>query len=138
MSRRQLSLFDAKLLGPALIESVLKLDPRVQWRNPVMFVVYVGTAVTAARYVQALSGEGEAPAGFILAIAIWLLFTVLFANFATALAEARGKAQAESLRKTRSETPAYHLGTPSGWRISGHGTSSRPRASTAIESARST
>jgi potassium-transporting ATPase ATP-binding subunit len=101
MSRVQLSLFDRKLLGPALAEAVRKLDPRVQWRNPVMFVVYIGTIVTAILYGQALGGDGEAPAGFILAITIWLLFTVLFANFAEALAEGRSRAQAASLRSMR-------------------------------------
>src|SRR5450755_4823220 len=89
MSRQQLSLFDRKLIGSALLGSVKKLDPRVQWRNPVMFVVYLGTIVTAILYIQALAGHGEAPAGFILAITVWLLFTVLFANFAEALAEGR-------------------------------------------------
>ncbi|MBS0389525.1 MAG: potassium-transporting ATPase subunit B, partial [Proteobacteria bacterium] len=87
MSRQQLTLFDRKLLGPALVQSLLKLDPRVQWRNPVMFVVYVGAIVTAVLYAQALGGHGEASAGFILAITVWLAFTVLFANFAEALAE---------------------------------------------------
>src|SRR5271165_5481802 len=109
MPREQLSLFDRKLLGPALLESVRKLDPRVQWRNPVMFVVYIGTIVTAILYGQALGGHGEAPAGFILAITIWLLFTVLFANFAEALAEGRSRAQAESLRGMRQEVFAKQL-----------------------------
>ena len=70
MSRRQLPLFDRKLLGPALLESVTKLDPRVQWRNPVMFVVYIGTIVTALLYVQALAGHGEARPGSILLIGV--------------------------------------------------------------------
>ena len=101
MSRQQLSLFDRKLLGPAMLESVRKLDPRVQWRNPVMFVVYVGTIVTAALFVQALGGHGEASAAFIGAITVWLAFTVLFANFAEALAEGRSRAQAAALRGMR-------------------------------------
>ncbi|MEO8307368.1 MAG: potassium-transporting ATPase subunit KdpB [Pseudomonadota bacterium] len=101
MSREQLSLFDRKLLGPAILQSVRKLDPRVQWRNPVMFVVYIGTIITAALWVQALGGHGEAPASFILSIAIWLAFTVLFANFAEALAEGRSRAQAAALRGIR-------------------------------------
>jgi potassium-transporting ATPase ATP-binding subunit len=109
MARLQLSLFDRKLLGPALVESVKKLDPRVQWRNPVMFVVYIGTIVTAILYRQALQGHGEAPAGFILAITIWLLFTVLFANFAEALAEGRSRAQAASLRSMRQTVFAKKL-----------------------------
>ena len=101
MSRQQLSLFDRKLIGPALLDAVRKLDPRDQWRNPVMFVVYLGTIVTAILYSQALAGHGEAPAGFILAITVWLLFTVLFANFAEALAEGRSRAQASALRSMR-------------------------------------
>jgi potassium-transporting ATPase ATP-binding subunit len=109
MSRQQLSLFDRKLLGPALLESLKKLDPRIQWRNPVMFVVYLGTVVTAALYGQALAGRGEAPAGFILAITVWLLFTVLFANFAEALAEGRSRAQASALRNMRQTVMAKRV-----------------------------
>jgi K+-transporting ATPase ATPase B chain len=109
MARQQLSLLDRKLIGPALIESLVKLDPRIQWRNPVMFVVYLGTIVTTVLYVKALGGHGEAPAGFILAITIWLLFTVLFANFAEALAEGRSRAQAESLRGMRQTVFAKQL-----------------------------
>ena len=109
MSRQQLSLFDRKLIGPALLGSVKKLDPRVQWRNPVMFVVYIGTIVTAILYGQALAGHGEAPAGFILAITIWLLFTVLFANFAEALAEGRSRAQASALRNMRQTVMAKRI-----------------------------
>jgi K+-transporting ATPase ATPase B chain len=112
MSRQLLSLFDRKLLATALFESVRKLDPRVQWRNPVMFVVYLGTIVTALLYGQALAGHGEAPAGFILAITVWLLFTVLFANFAEALAEGRSRAQAASLRNMRQTVFAKKLVDP--------------------------
>jgi K+-transporting ATPase ATPase B chain len=101
MSRQQLTLFDRKLLGPALVESIKKLDPRVQWRNPVMFVVYVGAIVTALLFFQALAGHGEASQAFILAITVWLVFTVLFANFAEALAEGRSRAQAAALRGMR-------------------------------------
>ena len=109
MSREQLSLFDRKLLWPALIDAFKKLDPRVQWRNPVMFVVYVGTAVTAALLGQALLGHGEAPTGFIFAIALWLAFTVLFANFAEALAEGRSRAQAAALRGMRQTVIAKQI-----------------------------
>jgi potassium-transporting ATPase ATP-binding subunit len=112
MSRRQLPLFDRNLLGPALLESVTKLDPRVQWRNPVMFVVYIGTIVTALLYVQALAGHGEARPGAILAICIWLLFTVLFANFAEALAEGRSRAQASALRGMRNTVMAKKVVRP--------------------------
>src|SRR5579863_1265587 len=109
MSRQQLSLFDRKLIGPALLGSVKKLDPRIQWRNPVMFVVYLGTIVTAILYGQALAGHGEAPAGFILAVTVWLLFTVLFANFAEALAEGRSRAQASALRNMRQTVMAKRV-----------------------------
>src|SRR5512139_919511 len=90
----------------AALDSVRKLDPRTMMRNPVMFVVEVGSVLTTILWAQALGGRGEAPAGFIGAIAVWLWFTVLFANFAEALAEGRGKAQAEALRRTRQETQA--------------------------------
>ena len=109
MTRQQLSLFDRKLSGRRCSTPCKKLDPRVQWRNPVMFVVYIGTIVTAILYGQALAGHGEAPAGFILAITVWLLFTVLFANFAEALAEGRSRAQASALRNMRQTVMAKRL-----------------------------
>jgi len=109
MPRQQLSLFDRKLIGPALLHALIKLDPRTQWRNPVMFVVYIGMIVTAILYVQALAGHGEAPTGFILAVTVWLLFTVLFANFAEALAEGRSRAQASALRSMRQIVIAKRL-----------------------------
>jgi K+-transporting ATPase ATPase B chain len=101
--------FRSELYQRAIIDSFLKLDPRVQLRNPVMFVVEVGSVLTTGLWIQALSGQGEAPAGFIGAVALWLWFTVVFANFSEALAEGRGKAQAEALRKTRQETSAKKL-----------------------------
>ena len=101
MVRTPLALLDRTLLGPAVIETFKKLDPRVQVRNPVMFIVYVGTIVTAVLLVEALGGQGEAPSSFILSITIWLAFTVLFANFAEALAEGRSRAQASALRDMR-------------------------------------
>ena len=101
MSRQQLTLFDRKLLAPALVDSVIKLDPRVQWRNPVMFVVYIGAIVASLLYFQALGGHGEASPNFVLGITVWLVFTVLFANFAEALAEGRSRAQAAELRAGR-------------------------------------
>jgi potassium-transporting ATPase ATP-binding subunit len=109
MTRAQLSLFDTKLVGPALIDALKKLDPRVQWRNPVMFVVYIGTIVTALLFAQALKGHGEASTAFIFAITLWLAFTVLFANFAEALAEGRSRAQAEALRSMRQTVIARKL-----------------------------
>lgn len=97
----------------AMGDALAKLDPRRMVRNPVMFVVEVGSVLTTALWLQALLGYGEAPAGFIGAVAAWLWFTVLFANFAEALAEGRGKAQAEALRRTRQETQARRLRQPS-------------------------
>jgi potassium-transporting ATPase ATP-binding subunit len=94
----KLSMFDRALVAPAIVDSFRKLDPRVQWRNPVMFVVYIGSIVTTVLGIQALGGHGEAPTWYILNIAVWLWFTVLFANFAEALAEGRSKAQAAALR----------------------------------------
>ncbi len=112
MTRNTFTLFDPKLVKPAIRDSFVKLDPRVQWRNPVMFVVYVGSIITSLLFVQALTGKSEASAGFILAIALWLWFTVLFANFAEALAEGRSKAQAASLRSLKRETWAKKLSEP--------------------------
>ena len=109
----KLSMFDRTLVGPALLDSVRKLDPRVQWRNPVMFVVYIGSIVTTALWIQALMGQGEAPSWFILNVAIWLWFTVLFANFAEALAEGRSKAQAAALRGLKQTVSAKRLADPS-------------------------
>lgn len=93
----------------AVIEAFIKLDPRTMIRNPVMFTVEIGSVITTLLWLQALTGRGEAPAGFIGAISAWLWFTVLFANFAEALAEGRGKAQADSLRKMRRDTEAKKL-----------------------------
>ena len=101
MTRAQLPLFDKKMLVPALIETFKKLNPRQQSRNPVMFVVYVGTFATLVLWVQALFGHGETSTSFIFAIAVWLAFTVLFANFAEALAEGRSRAQASALKDMR-------------------------------------
>ena len=70
--RTAFSLFDPVLVRPAVAHSFAKLDPRVQWRNPVMFVVYVGSIITTLLWVQALGGQGEAPQGFILAVALWV------------------------------------------------------------------
>ncbi|MBY0237696.1 MAG: potassium-transporting ATPase subunit KdpB [Burkholderiaceae bacterium] len=108
----RLKLFESKLVWPAIVESFCKLDPRVQWRSPVMFVVYVGSIITTLLYLQALTGQGEAAPGFVLAIAVWLWFTVLFANFAEALAEGRSKAQAASLRSLKQSVSAKKLTTP--------------------------
>jgi K+-transporting ATPase ATPase B chain len=105
-------LFDPPIVRRALLESVLKLDPRHQLRNPVMFVVLVCSILTTVLGVQALGGHGEAPAGFVLAVSVWLWFTVLFANFAEAMAEGRGKAQADALRRARGDVMAKVLTDP--------------------------
>ncbi len=97
----KLPLFDAKLVKPAIWDALGKLSPMAQLRNPVMFVVWVGSVLTTLLGIQAVAARGEAPAGFIFAVSAWLWFTVLFANFAEALAEGRGKAQAAALRGTR-------------------------------------
>jgi len=100
----QLRLLDPALIKPALVASFTKLHPRTQLANPVMFVVYIGAIITTLLWFQAIGGKGEAPAWFILNTAIWLWFTVLFANFAEALAEGRSKAQAASLRVLKKDT----------------------------------
>jgi potassium-transporting ATPase ATP-binding subunit len=102
----------AALWRTAVWDSFLRLDPRQQIRNPVMFVVEVTSILTLLLFVQALTGRGEAPAPFIGSISAWLWFTVVFANFAEALAEGRGKAQAEALRRARRDTPAKRLRRP--------------------------
>ncbi len=101
-----------KLYKQAIIASFAKLDPRHMVRNPVMFVVEIGSFLTLLLLIQSLSGHGEAPTTFIAAISLWLWFTVLFANFSEALAEGRGRAQAEALRKTRRDTQAKKLHQP--------------------------
>jgi K+-transporting ATPase ATPase B chain len=102
-------MFSRAILRTALIDAVRKLQPVHQLKNPVMFVVYVGSLLTTLLFVQAVLGQGEAPAGFILAVAIWLWFTVLFANFAEAIAEGRSKAQAQALREAQREIQAKLL-----------------------------
>jgi K+-transporting ATPase ATPase B chain len=109
ISRRK-GLFAPDLLRAALKQSFVMLRPDIQWKNPVMFVVEVGTVLTFLFTVATLLGHGgQVGVGYLVALDIWLFLTVLFANFASALAEARGKAQADSLRKTRQETPAFRL-----------------------------
>jgi K+-transporting ATPase ATPase B chain len=106
-------LFDRQIVVPALGESFRKLHPRRMVRNPVMFVVEIGSVLTTAIWLHAVvTGRGEAPAGFILAVSLWLWLTVLFANFAEAMAEGRGKAQADALRRARKEVTAKRLSEP--------------------------
>lgn len=105
-------LLDPSIVKFALWESIIKLHPLNQMRNPVMFVVAVGSVLTTLLLMQALWGKGEAAPGFIFWITIWLWLTVLFANFSEAMAEGRGKAQADSLRKARKDTMAKKLARP--------------------------
>ncbi|HUK14510.1 MAG TPA: potassium-transporting ATPase subunit KdpB [Thermoanaerobaculaceae bacterium] len=113
-----LRLFEPAIVRRAILESFRKLDPRHQIKNPVMFVTEVVSFLTSCLFVQAVAGKGEAPAGFILAVSLWLWFTVLFANFAEAMAEGRGKAQADALRRSRQQLVAKFLAEPrhgAGW-----------------------
>ena len=109
-SRAQ-ALFAPELVRPAIKEAFLMLRPDVQWRNPVMFVVEIGAALTLLFIIQAAVSQSvsQVPISYFIALDFWLWLTVLFANFATALAEARGRAQAQSLRKARKDTPAFRL-----------------------------
>lgn len=107
---RRAGLFAPDLLKAALKQAFIMLRPDIQWKNPVMFVVEVGTVLTLVFTVATLLGfQSQARLTYLIALDVWLFLTVVFANFATALAEARGKAQADALRKTRRETPAYRL-----------------------------
>src|SRR5262252_5519534 len=109
MKPKSHKLFDWSIIKPAIMASFKKLDPRHQVKNPVMFVVEVASALTTGLWFQALGGHGEAPAGFILAVSLWLWFTVLFANFSEAMAEGRGAAQADELRRQRRDITARRL-----------------------------
>ncbi|ACR70050.2 K(+)-transporting ATPase subunit B [Edwardsiella ictaluri] len=117
MSHQQRALFEPALLKTALRDALRKLDPRVQWRNPVMFVVYLGSLLTSFIWLMILSGHTGGNAAFTGSLTLWLWFTVLFANLAEALAEGRSKAQAESLKGVKKSGWAKKLqqaqyGTP--------------------------
>jgi len=105
-------LISRSIVHEALLAAFVKLLPQHQWRNPVMFVVYVGSILTTILWIQALDGRGEAPTGFILAVTVWLWFTVLFANFAEAVAEGRSKAQAAALRAVKRDAFAKKIDSP--------------------------
>ncbi|MGE5624854.1 MAG: potassium-transporting ATPase subunit KdpB [Bacillota bacterium] len=105
-------MFDRRLMLEAVVASFRKLTPREQVRNPVMFVVYVVSLLTTALWLQAVFSKGEAPAGFILAVTLWLWFTVLFANFAEGLSESRNRAQAAALRSAKRDITAKKLRDP--------------------------
>jgi K+-transporting ATPase ATPase B chain len=106
-------LFDPPLVKVAIKDSFIKLAPWVQWRNPVMFVVLVGSVLISGLWLAQLRGglPSEGRPGFVLAIALWLWATLLFANFAESLAEGRGKAQAAALRSSKRDVPARRLPT---------------------------
>jgi K+-transporting ATPase ATPase B chain len=106
------SLFDRELLAGALPEAVKKLDPRTLWKNPVMFAVEIASVITVVTFVLSLTGASRDPVWFTGAVSVWLWLTVLFATFAEALAEGRGKARAASLRKSRTEVTARRLEAP--------------------------
>src|SRR5271170_226300 len=105
------ALIDPKIVIPAIVSAFIKLDPRILIKNPVMFVLEIVTALTTVVLVRDLVTGGE-HIGFEFQIVLWLWFTVLFANFAEAIAEGRGKAQAETLRRQRTETQAKLLTGP--------------------------
>src|SRR6202007_1812041 len=105
---RRSTLLAPETFWPALKQAFVMLRPDIQWKNPVMFVVEIGAFLTLFYLVQAALGKSESQVsiGYFIALDIWLFLTVLFANFATAVAEARGRAQAESLRRARHDTVA--------------------------------
>ena len=105
---RTISIWDPRIVRQATVDSLRKLDPRIQIRNPVMFIVEVGSLLTTMVFIKELAGRTGDPL-FTGQVAFWLWFTVLFANFAEAMAEGRGKAQADTLRRTKTETVANRL-----------------------------
>ena len=107
-----ISIFDARIMRPALLDSFRKLDPRVLWKNPVMFAVEIASVITLVTFALSLSGANKEPAWFTGTVSVWLWLTVIFANFSEALAEGRGKARAASLRKTRTDVTAKLLSKP--------------------------
>jgi potassium-transporting ATPase ATP-binding subunit len=109
MTTAPASALDRALLAPAIADAFRKLSPRQQFRNPVMFVVFVCSVLTTLLWLQAVAGHGETSPAFILGVALWLWFTLLFANFAEAIAEGRGKAQAASLRGSRRDVAAHKI-----------------------------
>src|ERR1700677_3235446 len=114
---RSRNLFEPQLVRDALKQSIVMLRPDIQWSNPVMFVVEVGAILTLLFVINAATGKSQSQVSlsYFVALDAWLFLTVLFANFATALAEARGKAQAESLRRTRRDTIARRLAPGGGF-----------------------
>ena len=109
MNQKQTAFVTKELMLRAVKDSFVKLAPKTQLRNPVMFLVYVSAVLTTALYVCSLFGVADARPGFILAVAVILWFTVLFADFAEAIAEGRGKAQADALRAARQDVTANKI-----------------------------
>jgi potassium-transporting ATPase ATP-binding subunit len=107
-----ISIFDRRIMGAALVESCKKLDPRTLWHNPVMLCVEIASVITLGTFAMSLTGKGTEPALFTGLVSLWLWLTVIFATFAEALAEGRGKARAASLRKSRSDVTARRLSRP--------------------------
>ncbi|EBW7591200.1 potassium-transporting ATPase subunit KdpB [Salmonella enterica] len=112
MSRKQLALFEPTLVRQALKDSITKLSPHIQWRNPVMFIVWIGSVLTSILTIAMATGHLKGSASFTGAISVWLWITVLFANFAEAMAEGRSKAQANSLRGVKKTVFARKLRSP--------------------------
>jgi K+-transporting ATPase ATPase B chain len=113
--QKKFVLMDPALVKPAVVAAFAKLDPRVQWRNPVMFVVYIGSILTTLLWLQSYQNPGKAQSGFILAVAVWLWFTVLFANFAEAMAEGRSKAQAALAAQPQEKQLGQETGGTAPW-----------------------
>ncbi len=109
---QQKKIFDSTIVKRALVDAMKKLDPRVLWRNPVMFVVEVGAVLTTGSWINEMISKSGDPL-FSGLISAWLWFTVYFATFAEAMAEGRGKAQADALRKTKTDTMAKLMGKDS-------------------------
>ncbi|HCI7327864.1 potassium-transporting ATPase subunit KdpB [Enterobacter hormaechei] len=112
MSRKQLALLEPTLVRQALKDSIIKLSPHTQWRNPVMFIVWIGSVLTTILAIAMATGHLEGSAEFTAAVSVWLWITVLFANFAEAMAEGRSKAQANSLRGVKKTSFARKLRAP--------------------------
>src|SRR5437016_793793 len=108
---KKIAIWNAQIVKRALVDSLIKLNPRSMMKNPVMFVVEIGSVLTTLQFIRGLVRPvtGVTSPGFELQITLWLWFTVLFANFAEAMAEGRGKAQADNLRKAKTETTARRL-----------------------------
>ena len=113
-TKRRSATFNSTMVRRALLDSVIKLSPRHMMSNPVMFVVEIGSVLTTFYLIRDFGSSSSSENVFALSIAVWLWFTVLFANFAEAVAEGRGKAQADTLRKTRPRpSPSCSAGTTS-------------------------